>query len=222
MSFSERSNLFVGGVRASLSLRWPIFLGLSRSAVFRLNWVDLCRRPFMYWMAQYLGCQPIWWGVVVGNFLLVSENSSDNIVDHAINDGLKSLLGVKGCNYRFVVFASRKISKVGSLHDVSPFFKLKRVILRAKPLFHLIWLLRNRASIKTAWSSEYSGAIIGDGQCFAFPIAMYTWVKYAKERKLPTYLVGGRCAGRGSEIYLYKKAFRITLFSIGISMKSQV
>lgn len=147
-------------------------------------------------------------------FLLVNENGSDNIGDHAINDGLRSLLNGKGYSYHSVPFATRKISKVDSRHEISLFSRLKRIVLSVKPLFHLLWLLRNKASIKSGLSGEYSGVIIGGGQLvlsgFSFPIAMYAWVKYAKENNLPVYVVGIGCGEDFllSEINLYKKAFK--------------
>lgn len=149
-------------------------------------------------------------------YLLVNENGSDNIGDHAINEGLKSLLDDKGCSFESAHFSAKKTTEKvkNSTEQVDRSFtsNIKRWLLSIKPLFHLLWLLKNKNTIKVQLNGDYDGVIIGGGQLilsgFTFPVAMFAWVKYAKKMGLPVYIIGVGCGERflASEIKLYQKA----------------
>ncbi|WAJ69377.1 polysaccharide pyruvyl transferase family protein [Catenovulum adriaticum] len=150
------------------------------------------------------------------HFLLVNENGSDNIGDHAINEGLKTLLSEKGYTYESAPFSTKKQVQQASQQKVekSVLTKLKRSILSIKPLFHFLWLQKNKALIQNQLNNQYDGIIIGGGQLilsgFAFPIAMHAWVKYAKQKNIPVYVAGVGCGENflPSEVKLYKKALQ--------------
>ena len=153
-------------------------------------------------------------------FLLVNENGSDNIGDHAINEGLKALLSEAGCNYVSEPYSTTHTAPEGSNADesVSPTLsqKLRKTLFKFKPFYLLMWLLKHKGRIKQSCSGNYDGIIIGGGQLIlsgaAFPPALYAWARYAKKNKIPLYLLGVGCGEHfhRSETWLISKALTTT------------
>ncbi len=151
------------------------------------------------------------------HFLLINEHGSDNIGDHAINEGLKELLDEKGITHTSTSFLIRKTARPKKNNTQKKKISLSfisKIIFSFKPLFHLWWFIKNRSAIKKILDDDYDGVIIGGGQLilsgFAFPIAMYSWIKHAKNRNLPVFVVGVGCGENFlfSETLLYKNALK--------------
>lgn len=149
--------------------------------------------------------------------LLVNENGSDNIGDHAINEGLSTLLDQKGFTYDSAPFLKKRIIKdvdIVAKQKTGVFATFKQLIMSIKVVYIFVWVFENKTRIKTLLNNDYDGVIIGGGQLilsgFAFPIAMYSWVKYAKHIGLPVYVAGVGCGESflPIEVRLYKKALR--------------
>lgn len=147
-------------------------------------------------------------------FLIVNECGSDNVGDHAINEGLRNLLSGNGHKSDSVTFATTS-SFVKNTHKVNRgfLFKLKKIILKSKIIFDLNWVLKNKSRINKSLNSDYDAILIGGGQLvlsgLAFPIAMSTWVNLANKKNIPVFIVGVGCGESftNREVRLYKKAF---------------
>ncbi|MCF6436779.1 polysaccharide pyruvyl transferase family protein [Pseudoalteromonas sp. MMG022] len=155
-------------------------------------------------------------------FLLVNENGSDNIGDHAINEGLKALLSELGCSYSSEPYStthvdlsveSRNNNNQGSASLMS---RLRKSLLQFKPLYLLMWLLKHKGRIKQCCEVKYDGIIIGGGQLIlsgaAFPPALYAWSHYAKKSGTPLYLLGVGCGEHfhKSESWLVRRALKLS------------
>ena len=151
--------------------------------------------------------------------LLINENCSDNIGDHAINYGAIELAKVAG--YETVSFgfdAEVKYEKPKIINKETRLTKFNKkirsyLISNNQPLKYFVWYLRNVNRLKKITRDNYSYAIIGGGQLIqrggTFPIAMYFWSRYCKKQGIPVYILGVGCAEDFNIIdkYFYKKSF---------------
>jgi len=150
-------------------------------------------------------------------FLLVNENGSDNIGDHAINEGLKELLTESDCQFNSEPFSTTHVHQAPvntTTTSLSLSQKLRKLLFSFKPFYLLMWLLKHKGRIKQACSKDYDGIIIGGGQLIlsgaSFPPALYAWARYARKRKIPLYLLGVGCGEHfyASETWLIKQALK--------------
>ncbi|WP_426508573.1 polysaccharide pyruvyl transferase family protein [Serratia proteamaculans] len=150
--------------------------------------------------------------------LIINEVCSDNIGDHAINEGLTELAREAGFEAKSYGFDAEKKTVKPNLKNekLTPKVFLRRaknfLFNRVQILKYLRWYLQNRKRIKETSQSDATLMMIGGGQLIqsggTFPIAMYTWAKYAQESKKPYVILGVGCAEKFSYIdkLLYKYA----------------
>lgn len=139
--------------------------------------------------------------------LIVNENGSDNIGDHAINEGLKSVIE-RGCkSFQCSPFSTTRSDSnlqfkniEDSLFKKNNFIKTKlvRIIKLSKFLLSVYWLTKNFSRVKKAVSKKsVDTLLIGGGQLIlsgsSFPIAMFTWIFLAAWYKKRIFLVGVGC-----------------------------
>ncbi|HBR1495825.1 TPA: polysaccharide pyruvyl transferase family protein [Klebsiella pneumoniae] len=136
--------------------------------------------------------------------LVINENCSDNIGDHAINEGVKSLLRENGfepvCvgfDAELKVVRAKKIIIKDGVRD--KLRKIKYKYLTSNIFFkYLRWVLENKKRIAAINFSEYKFVIIGGGQLIqaggTFPIALFKWVTDIKRARVPVYILGVGCA----------------------------
>ena len=131
------------------------------------------------------------------HFLIINENGSDNIGDHAINEGLKILLKNHDYSFQTSFFSINKKSSLNQNAKNNNNFlrELKIIISKFKLLFQCFWYAKNKNFVNKVFENKKIDAvIIGGGQLIlssdVFPIAMYTWVKYANRYKIPIYIFG--------------------------------
>ncbi|MBH3234826.1 polysaccharide pyruvyl transferase family protein [Serratia marcescens] len=152
------------------------------------------------------------------NILIVNEVCSDNIGDHAINEGIrKALHELSRCSVSVGFDAEKKHVKPKSLQEKNKSGLISRIrhyiLWKNQPVKYFRWYINNIRRIKKTLSGDYERIIIGGGQLVqsggTFPIAMYLWVRIAKKNNIPVYIVGVGCAEKFStlDIWLYKKAF---------------
>ncbi|WP_146158902.1 polysaccharide pyruvyl transferase family protein, partial [Serratia sp. Nf2] len=152
------------------------------------------------------------------NILIVNEVCSDNIGDHAINEGVrKTLHELSRCSVSVGFDAEKKHVNPKPLQEKNKSGLISRVrhyfLWRNQPVKYFRWYINNIRRIKKTLSDNYERVIIGGGQLVqsggTFPIAMYLWVRIAEKNNIPVYIVGVGCAEKFSklDIWLYKKAF---------------
>lgn len=150
--------------------------------------------------------------------LIINEICSDNIGDHAINEGLTELVRVSGFQSKSYGFDAEVKSAVPNIKNekITPKVFLRKaknlIFNRVQILKYLRWYLHNRKRIKRTSQSDAALLMIGGGQLIqsggTFPIAMYTWAKYARASNKPYVILGVGCAEKFSYIdkLLYKYA----------------
>jgi polysaccharide pyruvyl transferase WcaK-like protein len=157
-------------------------------------------------------------------YLIVNENGSDNIGDHAINEGLQSILSALDKSYRSVPFASfgsnAKVSQSPSNRSLSKARfsgRLKNLLISNSFLLSVYWFLKNIRRVSDCVSDiRVKGVLVGGGQLIlsgsTFPIAMATWVILARFFKKPIWLVGVGCGEKFSrfESFLLRLALKRT------------
>lgn len=149
--------------------------------------------------------------------LIVNENASDNIGDHAINEGLINILN----NYNiqcdvapFATFNQSSSREVKSSKTQERKKTIYQKIRSIKTVVRVIWWLKNKNRIRRYINNEIDAVVIGGGQLLlqndVFPLAMFLWTKYANEKDIPVYVAGVGCGESFSwvDIYLYQCALR--------------
>ena len=150
--------------------------------------------------------------------LIINEVCSDNIGDHAINEGITKVISEAGKFAVSVGFdAEKKHVKPRPIQKNTKlsFVKKVRHYLLWKNQFvkYSRWYINNIKRIRKTLSEEYSSMIVGGGQLIqsggTFPVAMYIWSREAKKKNVPMYIVGVGCAEKFTNLdkFLYKKAF---------------
>lgn len=150
--------------------------------------------------------------------LIINECGSDNIGDHAINEGGKSIFRDNCIDYDYTTFSTQY--KVGTNKPNKPnkpnkvFTRLKSILLKFKPVLYVSWLYKNNSRIKATFTTNYDAVIIGGGQLFlsgfSFPIAMYTWTRWSHRHNIPVYIMGVGCGEKFSliELILYRSSLK--------------
>lgn len=138
-------------------------------------------------------------------YLIVNENGSDNIGDHAINEGLQAILDELEIPFHSAPFASvsfkgsAKRLPVGANSGTANLkVKAKRLLTSNAVFIALYWFLKNlRRVTREVSDPKVSNVLIGGGQLIlsgsTFPIAMFTWTLLSNLYKKPLYLVGVGC-----------------------------
>lgn len=155
--------------------------------------------------------------------LIVNENKSDNLGDHAINAGMVSLFRARGYHTKSFPFAtfSDNLAK-NEVKERKQYTITKRItkfFINGVKDFRLIsfiyWYYSNRKNIHRAIStSEVDEIVIGGGQLIlsneVFAIALFTWVKLASDYGIKVSILGVGCGENFSflEKVLFKKALK--------------
>lgn len=150
--------------------------------------------------------------------LIVNEVCSDNIGDHAINEGIRKVVSDAGYIAESIGFDAgkknvksqpvKKNTKVSFIRRVRHYIFWKNQFVK-----YTRWYINNIKRIRNVFVDNYGAMIVGGGQLIqsggTFPIAMYIWSREAKKNKIPFYIVGVGCAEKFTKIdkWLYKKAF---------------
>ncbi|MCS3409376.1 polysaccharide pyruvyl transferase family protein [Serratia sp. AKBS12] len=152
--------------------------------------------------------------------ITINEVCSDNIGDHAINEGLKKLITASGYSVESYGFDAEKkiaVPKVTNEKLTAKVFlrKAKNLFLnRIQFLKYARWYLHNKKRIESTSCRDAEIMMIGGGQLIqsggTFPIAMYTWAKYAKKNNKKYVILGVGCAEKFSwlDSVLYKYALK--------------
>ncbi|WP_346827610.1 polysaccharide pyruvyl transferase family protein [Serratia inhibens] len=151
--------------------------------------------------------------------LIINEICSDNIGDHAINEGLTELVNKTGFAAKSYGFDAEKKTAIPNVKNekLTPKVFLRKaknfLFNRVQILKYLRWYLQNQKRIKSATQSDAALMMIGGGQLIqsggTFPIAMYTWAKYSKMAKKPYVILGVGCAEKFT--YLDKLLYKYAL-----------
>lgn len=151
--------------------------------------------------------------------LIVNEICSDNIGDHAINEGIRELARENGYTPLSHGFDADKknVVPVNKNEKITPkvfLRKLKNLIInRIRFLKYFRWYLENNSRIKDAIKNDFSLLMIGGGQLIqsggTFPIAMFLWACHAKVKNKPYIILGVGCAEKFNLLdrLLFKYAF---------------
>lgn len=145
-----------------------------------------------------------------GKVLVINECCSDNIGDHAINEGIKSLLTANGLEPVCIGFdAELKIVSPTKI-DVNEGIKDKLRKIKYKYITSNIivkyprWIIKNNKRMAAIDFSIYRFVIIGGGQLLqsggSFPIALFKWVTEIKRAGVPVYILGVGCAEKFGKI----------------------
>lgn len=149
--------------------------------------------------------------------LVVNELYAKNIGDHAINTGLSKLFESKKLVFESVAFSTYKNIKKFNLNSnrTNRFKSIRKRLKSFKLLSFFYWFLENRYRVENSIrNNEVTCIVIGGGQLIlsnpTFPIAMYTWIKYAVKHGKKVYLAGVGCGEEFTAIerFILKRALR--------------
>ncbi|HDT0788465.1 TPA: polysaccharide pyruvyl transferase family protein [Klebsiella aerogenes] len=151
--------------------------------------------------------------------LIINENCSDNIGDHAINEGVKKLVLDNGFEPISVGFDAefKKVTPKKINVDINWRAKVRELKYRyisSNPVIkYTRWILNNNKRMSQLNFNDFEFVIIGGGQLIqsggTFPIALYQWVKKIKKHRIPVYVLGVGCAEKFS--YLDRFLIKIAL-----------
>lgn len=140
-------------------------------------------------------------------YLIINENSSDNIGDHAINEGLKQVFHQAEIKTISAPFAtniddkSAKTRKNNLFGDKS--LSIKARLKSVQAMRYIYWArLAFKPVRQCCKNSNFSGAVVGGGQLIlsggTFPIALYIWCFFLKRYGIPFSIVGVGCGEKFS------------------------
>lgn len=150
----------------------------------------------------------------IKSILLINEAYSDNIGDHAINDGIVKVLKDIGVHVNFSGFSgSSKVAGSGvNLSLSSNYLNLLKKSIVIKSFY---WIVKNIRRLFVACTKCDGIAIIGGGQLLmeksSFSIALFSWVVMLRLFGNKVFLLS---VGVGENFNFYEK----TLFKISFSL----
>jgi len=155
--------------------------------------------------------------------LIVNENKSDNLGDHAINKGMVELFGTRGYHTKSFPFATFSNGVVGSEFKEKKNYTLITHLIKllvnrlkgSKIISFIYWYYSNKKNIHRAIREPEVGEIvIGGGQLIlsnkTFAIALYTWVKLSHQYGKKVSILGVGCGESFSflERVLFRRALK--------------